>query len=108
MTDKQATIEDIKRLIPKIKTHWDLCEFLGKTEKEVLVTQTIHACKINYDEGKGCFSFLGDLRERPHNEYISSYQSLIDNGMFTEGLYKGKKVIFPTKKLILKLEAFLA
>jgi len=105
---KRATIKNIERFVPLIKDSFSLCHFLGKTEKEVLVAQTIHACKLNYEQGRGCFSFLGDLHDGPHAENTQSYQQLKDDGLFIEGTYDGKPVIFPSLALILKLDAFFA
>jgi hypothetical protein len=46
-------IERILPLAEKVKDNWSLCEFFADmgnraSEKEYMVAETIHACKINY------------------------------------------------------------
>jgi len=108
MKTELATIKDIRRLVPKIKDSFSLCNFLGKTEKEVLVAQTIHACKINHKKRGICFSFDGVEGQSTLCQNISSLEALIEDGLFVRGKFKSKPVLYPTKLLVLMLDAFFA
>jgi hypothetical protein len=102
----KVKIEDIKKLAKLIKCNFSLCEFMGQTEKEVLVAQTIHACVKNYKKYNKIFSFLGNLKESAMFQNSSAYKWLVENDYFKEGVYENKKVIYPTQKLIHELNNF--
>lgn len=113
-----ASVEDVNRLAELIKDNWSLCQlFEGHRracEAETMVAQTIHAARINAKKHGEPFSFKGD------GVHGSSGGGLVDNGtayawlvgeeFFVESGHAklGREVIFPTKKLIDRLDAFLA
>lgn len=103
-----ATIEDIKRIAPKIKDSSSLCGFLGKTEKEYMVAETIHACKLNHKNHGQCFSFDKVKYETRLAQNLSSLDALIEDGLLVQGKFKGKKTLIPTKLLIGMLDAYFA
>jgi hypothetical protein len=114
----EATLEHRVRFFAElIKDSFSLCNFLGKTEREVLVAQTIHACVMNLDIRGKAFSFKAILLDGPHAENIASYQWCVNEGLFREELLSiidppeetamgddGRPIgIIPTLKLFAKL-----
>lgn len=110
------SVDDISRLAALIKDNWSLCEFLGNSEAEYMVAETIHAAKINLEQhgepfsirGAGVFACTGGgLFDNG-----SAYHRLLDEGLFVEDQREidgqNVTVIFPTQKLIEKLDAFFA
>lgn len=106
LSKEKATIEDIDRLKAQIKHPGSLCNFAGKCEKETMVGQTIHACATNYKKHGECFSVHAIKGNMADN--AQSYSELVTDGLFIQEDRDGQTVIFPTKKLILKLDAFFA
>lgn len=103
---ERAKIEDIKRLAKKIKDSFSLCNFMGKTEREVLVAQTIHAAVINHKAHGKPFSFNKIRYSSRMCDNFSAYDWLIERKYFMEDKRQGQKVIFPTQALIDKLNVF--
>jgi hypothetical protein len=103
--------ERVLALADRLKTGWELCDFLGVTEREVMVFQTIRACRLNVQEGRGLFSYRGDgcIKDKQFggSDNASAYSYLVDKEFFVEGKHDGKVTIVPTMKLITKLEVHL-
>lgn len=104
---------DIKELAAKIKDNWTLCNFLGKSEKEYMVAETIHAARLNLQSYGEAFSIKGNIRDGRYGlfENRSSYASLVEDGLFREEERNLPEhgvvtVIFPTPLLIEKLRQF--
>lgn len=87
--------DNVQFFAPFIEDHRSLCELLGKTERELLIAQTIHACLINLKERDEAFSFKVALRDGPHFENLASYKWLIDNGLIREELRHATMVNAP-------------
>lgn len=101
-------LQDLAFVREQIKDHRSLCEFMGKTEKEVLVAQTIRATGVTLEAEGEPFSVLGNLQDSPHCENTASYQDLVDDGYFAEETRGKRTVIFPTRKLLDALKVFFA
>ncbi len=105
-----ATIDDVERLAKQIKDNWTLCRFLNKGDAEVMIVQTIHAAATNAEEHGEPFAFRGAdvpiIGQGVNN--AAGYQMLLDQGLIIEDERLGKPVIFPTAKLVKKLDGFLA
>lgn len=106
---------DVLELAELIKDNWSLCEFLGKSEKEFMVAETIHASRINLRahgepfsiRSNGVFSVSGGGLF----DNAGSYRQLLNDGLFREEerdlTERGRVVvIFPTRLLIEKLKQF--
>lgn len=102
---------DIRQLAVLIKDNWTLCEFLGNSEMEYMVAETIHAARLNLAEHGEPFSFRGDNVFSNYGNGLvnnaNAYQRLLDDGLFREERRHGRPVIFPTSKLTDKLKRFL-
>ena len=94
-----ATIEDVMKVEPRITDEMSLCDFLGKTEREIIVCQTIHACPNNQKNNGACFSF-NEIRESGFSENGTSLDWLVEHKLLAKGEHEGKPVLYPTKKLI--------
>lgn len=109
-----ASVEDVTRLAEQIKDNWTLCQLFEDhrraTEAEYMVAETIHAARSNAKEHNEPFSFKGDGVESIsggglcHN--LGAYMWLTGEGWFVEDERQGRTVIFPTKKLIARLDTF--
>lgn len=106
-------IERILPLTEKIKDNWSLCEFFADmgsraSEKEYMVAETIHACKINHAQHGECFSFKGKLQNSGNGlvDNTTAYGWLVGNGYFKEETRESRPVIIPTPKLLDRLEWF--
>lgn len=104
----------ILALAERIKDNWTLCQFMkgtGRaTEKEVMIAQTIHACRINLQKHEQAFSFDKCDRGCHQGGLVdngTAYSYLFDNGYFEHGTFDEKPTIIPTEKLLVALEAFL-
>jgi hypothetical protein len=112
----RATIEQIERLLPQIPDNWALCELFRDhrraSEAEMMVAQTIHAAKLNFDEHGKPFSFRGDgVFGRGGGGLVdngTAYSWLVGEGWFEEDTHDGKPVIYMTEKLIERLDAHCA
>jgi len=107
-----ADISDLRRLRKRVPDNWALCEFLGSCEAEMIIAQTIHAACRNYDQcaeaysirGPACLSvFGGGLIDN-----ATAYHRLIEGGLLIEARRGGNVVLFPTKKLVERLDCFLS
>lgn len=109
-TQQKAAIDDIRPLAAKIKDNWSLCKFYGTCEAETMVAQTIQAAVINFQKRGEAFSFRGKGVFACSGGGLfnngKAYRRLLDDGMFVEDTREGKPVIFPTQKLIDKLQKF--
>lgn len=107
---------DVLLLADQIKDNWSLCEFLGKTEKEYMVAETIHAARINLQKRGEPFSIRGNNVFAVGGGGLidngGAYRALLDDGYFIEEkrVIDNKKatVIFPTRKLLNALKGFFA
>jgi hypothetical protein len=106
-------IERILPLAEKVKDNWSLCEFFADmgnraSEKEYMVAETIHACKINYAQHGECFSFKGKLQNGGNGlvDNTTAYGWLVSNNYFAEEKHNQRTVIIPTPKLLDRLEWF--
>lgn len=114
-TIELASIEDVSRLAERIDDSWTLCQlFEGHRracEAETMVAQTIHGARINAKEHGEPFSFKGDGVNSSGGAGLvdnrTAYGWLIGEGFFIEDKRQGRAVIFPTKKLIARLDGFL-
>jgi len=101
--------ERILAIAEKVKTNWDLMDFMGSCEKETLTAQTIQACKTNLRDHGEAFSFHAvggdDVRMGVRNG--SQYCEMVRNGYFVEGEFQGRVTIIPTEKLLDRLEVYL-
>jgi hypothetical protein len=108
----KAKIEDITRLKDKIKDNWSLCNFYGKSEAELIVAQTIHACVTNHKDHGQAFSFEGKGLHTSHGNGLfdnrGAYGSLVKDGMFIVEEWEDRKVIYPTQALINRLDEYFA
>lgn len=110
-----ATEKDILRLVNAIENDWTLAMFMSKhkraKEAEVMIAQTLHACKLNLSKGRGLFSFKGDgLQQRSGWGLIdnpTAYATLLRIGYFIEDVYEGRSIIRPTQTLVDALDSFL-
>jgi hypothetical protein len=112
-----ASIEDVNRLAGQIEDNWTLCQLFEDhrraCEAETMVAQTIHAAKINAKEHGKPFSFKGDGVHGSSGGYLidngTAYAWLVDEGFFVESGHSvlKREVIFPTRKLIDRLDRFL-
>lgn len=84
MIDRAKLESCVLQFAELIKDNFSLCEFLGKTERDILVAQTIHACRTNLDEYGEAFSYKVPLSNSPHARYASSYQWCLANVLFRE------------------------
>jgi hypothetical protein len=102
-----AEITDVLKMSSLIKDNWSLSNFWGNCEAEMMVAQTIHACCLNYKEHGQIFSFKGANVNSIHNGGLINnargYNQLVDGGMFIEGTFNEKPVIYPTQALLDKL-----
>ena len=115
MSDKLPSFHtDLIRLAGLIKDNWSLCNFLGKTEKEYMVAETIHASVNNLKKHGQAFSIRGNNVFGVHGNGLidnaSSYRALIHDGLFREGTRnidgKDVTIIWPTTLLIEKLKQY--
>jgi hypothetical protein len=105
---------DVLALAGKIKDNWSLCNFLGMSEKEYMVAETIHAARINLRDHGEPFSIRGDgVFSRSAGGLINNggaYRALLADGYFIEEERtldaKRHTVIFPTRKLLDALKTF--
>jgi hypothetical protein len=86
-----------------------LCDFLGKTEMELMAAQTIVASVNNLETYGEAFSIKGRVNSTANNAW--SYTEMLRLGYLREEerdlVDKGKVVvIFATKKLIYALQAY--
>jgi hypothetical protein len=88
-----------------------LCGFIRKAEREFMVWETISAAVVNLRKHGEPFSFRDNNVFAVHNGGLidnnSAYRYLVKNGYFAEQEQSGRTVIFPTEKLLARLEAFL-
>lgn len=97
-------IADLRAVRTNIRDGFSLCDFMGVSEREALVVQTIVAAVNNLDthgepysiRGKGVFTTHGGglIDNR------SAYGYLVDVGYFEEENRGENVVIFPTRKLL--------
>lgn len=106
--------ESILALAERIKDNWTLCNFaenMGSRacEKEVMIAQTIHACRINLKAHGKAFSF-DECDRGCHNGGLvdngTAISYLFRKGYFKAGKFQGKPTIIPTPKLLAALEDF--
>lgn len=107
----QRFVEDLRWVNDRLADSFSLCDFLGVTEREVMVFQTIRAAVRNLDTAGEPFSVRGtNVFASSGNGLINNgpaYVYLVDNGYCEEEERDGKTVIFPTRKLLDGLIAFL-
>lgn len=110
-----ASIDDVDRLAERIPDNWTLCKLFEDhrraCEAETMVAQTIQAARINAKEHGEPFSFKGGGVKTSSGGGLvdnrTAYGWLVREGWFVEDERQGRTVIFPTKKLIAKLDGFL-
>jgi hypothetical protein len=107
---KIAEIEDVLKMKDQIKDNWSLANFYGNCESELMVAQTIHACCLNYEQHGQVFSFKSPNVNAIHNgglvDNFRGYKMLVDDGMFIEGTFEDRPVIYPTQALIDQLSIY--
>ena len=108
ITASLAGEQDVLRLADSIKDDWTLAMFMAAhkraKEAEVMIAQTIHACRINHGNGQGLFSFKGSglntfsgcgLVDNP-----TAYATLLRLEYFVEDTHKDCDIIRPTQFLV--------
>lgn len=111
--DQHATIEDVNRLAEIIADNWSLCELFAHKrnacEGEYMVAETIHAAAINAKAHGKPFSLKGNGVHSCGGGGLvnngAAYGWLIEDGYFVESEHEGRPVIYPTRKLVLHLDA---
>jgi len=101
--------ERILAIAEKVKTGWDLMSFMGSCEKEVMVAQTIQACKTNLERHGSAFSFC-TLYPDSGTGLIKNGEACVElkqDGYFVESEFQGRATIIPTEKLLDRLEKYL-
>ena len=93
--------ERILAIAEKVKTNWNLMDFMGSCEKETLTAQTIQACKTNLREHGEAFSFCGRLRDDQQTGVRngSCYHEMVEDGYFAEGEFDGRR----RKRVLVKI-----
>lgn len=108
----KAFIDRLKTVRLHIKDNWSLCDFMGKCEREDLVAQTVCAAVLNVERLGEAFSWKGNNLDRDDPSGLcdsgTAYRWLVDCGYFEEATRDGKPVIFPTGRLVARLEGFFA
>lgn len=106
----ETFVADLRAVRARLKDSFSLCEFMGVTEREVMVFQTIRAAVTNLDSlgepysvrGSGVFTVAGNGLF----DNRSAYTYLVDKGYFDEEDRDGLTLIFPTRKLLNELMDF--
>ncbi len=94
-------------LADKLTSHSSMmASWLQNCEAEVMVDQTIRACKLNLEKRGEAFSIRGNVFSYGGGtNNASAYRRLLREGYFTEEERdidgETKTVIFPTRKLLL-------
>ncbi len=111
MNEKFLTdLEEVRKKVAKVKD--DLGDFLDNNERAVMVAQTITATGVNLKEHGEPFSIrgIGCLKGRQQSgiDNNAAYKYLLQERYFVEQKRKVDgvecAVIFPTEKLIRKLQ----
>ncbi len=107
-----AKIEDIQQLAAVIKDDWTLAGMFPHHEQNDLVAQTIHACRINFENHGEPFSFVAEdscwgIQGGGIANYGGSLHSLISDEYFIEDKWEGKPILRVTQKLVDRLKRFL-
>ena len=99
-------IERLKRIREAIpRGSWDLMNFTGNSESEVMIAQTVYAAINNLNgQPKEPYS-IRNISDGYGNQ--KAYEWLIRDGYFREETREEKTVIFITDKLLEKLEGYL-
>lgn len=102
-------LADLRDLKARIKDNWTLCNFAGKAEVEYMVATTIHAAASNLAAHGDPFSRKDPsvTRDGPHADNSASYARLLRRGWLVEVARDGETVIYPTRRLLDALLAFL-
>lgn len=111
MVATDTYVDRIRAIARRIKDPFTLCMFMGKTEREVMVAQTIHASVVNMDKRGEPYSVRGSNVYANHGnglvENRQSYAWLLEQDYFIEETRGADVVIFATEKLLGELEKFL-
>lgn len=93
-----ATIEAIRPVAARITSDMALCgSWLRKTEKEVMICQTLRAAVVRSDAGKEAAS----IKAISGNwQNVTPYRELVADGYFVEAEADGETLIYPTTKLV--------
>lgn len=80
--------ESVDALHSQVPDNFALCEFLGNTEAEVLVSDTVRACATNLKAHGEAFSFRGNGVFEVHGGGLinngRAYRRLLEDGFFIE------------------------
>ncbi len=112
---EKAKIEDILDLADKVSDNWSLCHLFEGTprafEAEMMVAQTLHACKLNHKSYGVAFSWRGNVEHSGGGGLVDNgiaYGMLLEREYFVEEEREGRTIILMTQRLVDLLKGHLA